>query len=199
MMAKTQSQTDRCELLLSITYDPGETNVGKLIDQLQGILHSDYVTDRVSGAFIEVRCPTPAGSLNENGEVELSDGGCLELDTDNQTIRRRDKDGNTEDIKEPGDDGYNDWRDLFPKPAGFESADVSLFHLKPEQIQKLFDAATEILVAADGLHTNDADMVRRDLESYTLDEILALFPGDILGYRQRGIDFDPNDGEPWQE
>lgn len=55
---------------------------------------------------------------NLSGEgYELSDGGCIEYpDVDLEgTIRRRDVHGNTEEIRRIGDDGWQEWRDLFPQ------------------------------------------------------------------------------------
>ena len=48
--------------------------------------------------------------------VELSDGGCIEFpDVDCEgTIRRRDKDGNCEEVRRIEDTDYEEWRDLFP-------------------------------------------------------------------------------------
>ena len=45
--------------------------------------------------------------------IELSDGGCIEPPDENGVIRRRDKDGNCEDISRPDDDDYDALRMLF--------------------------------------------------------------------------------------
>jgi hypothetical protein len=188
------------ELTLRVRFDPDLTNFGHLVGQLQSVLQSDYVTDRVDAAYIELLdADEIAGSLNEQGEYELPDGGCLQLDREDQSIRRVDMHGNSDEIREPGDEGYDEWRDLFPKPQGFESADVSLFHLEPAQIQKLFDAAIDILTAGDGEETIKPEAAKIIVEPMDLDELLALFPGDVADYRQRGIDFDPNTGKAWEE
>ena len=51
--------------------------------------------------------------FNDQGEIELSDGGCIRPPDEAGFIRRKDKDGNTEDVRQPGDDNYDEWKQLF--------------------------------------------------------------------------------------
>jgi hypothetical protein len=54
---------------------------------------------------------------NELSEVELGDGGCIEPPEANGDIRRRDKDGNMMDVRSIGDEGWDEWADLFDATA----------------------------------------------------------------------------------
>lgn len=46
-------------------------------------------------------------------EIELSDGGCIEPPEENGDIRRRDVHGNMMDVRSVGDEGWDEWADLF--------------------------------------------------------------------------------------
>ena len=45
--------------------------------------------------------------------IELSNGGVIEFPDSDGTIRRRNKDGNVEDVREPDDENWQQWAELF--------------------------------------------------------------------------------------
>lgn len=58
---------------------------------------------------------------------ELGDGGCIEPPEENGDIRRRDKDGNMMDVRSIGDDGWDEWADLFDLcESNFRQAEVCI-------------------------------------------------------------------------
>ena len=69
--------------------------------------------------------------------AELGDGGYIAFPDSDGDIRRYDSHGNCEDVKNPGDDGYEEWRDLFaddalyyqPEGAGDEGSSIKSYQV----------------------------------------------------------------------
>jgi hypothetical protein len=58
--------------------------------------------------------PSSATQFDQDGCVKLSDNGYIEPPSvEDPAIRRCDVHGNTEEVRNPNDDGYEDWADLF--------------------------------------------------------------------------------------
>ena len=88
------------------------------------VSHEDDEGNNISSSLVtkyqpfDMVQPVPQYSTNC---IELDDGGCIEPpDNDDNggyegggAIRRRDKDGNCEEIRYPGNDGYDEWLKLF--------------------------------------------------------------------------------------
>ena len=71
-------------------------------------------------------------------EIELSDGGCIEPPEENGDIRRRDVHGNMMDVRSVGDEGWDEWADLF----GVSESDFGDDDEKSVQAaQAVYDAA----------------------------------------------------------
>jgi hypothetical protein len=93
--------------------------------------------------------------------IELGDGGYIAFPDSDGDIRRYDSQGHCEDIKNPGDDGYEEWRDLFaddalyyqPEGAGDEGSDI-----KSYQVYRHLTNARAAHPNDDILSFNDADI-----------------------------------------
>jgi len=51
--------------------------------------------------------------VQDENTFQFSDGSYLEYPDDDGSIRRRDKDGNCEDVRRPGDDDWDEWAQIF--------------------------------------------------------------------------------------
>jgi hypothetical protein len=74
---------------------------------------NDALALHIGGAVVISTQKRENGPQLSDGGIELSDGGVIEWPDSDGTIRRRDKDGNTEEVRNPGDSDYAEWKQLF--------------------------------------------------------------------------------------
>jgi len=97
------------------------------------IATNGYTIGRLDYEGIDALCErintTPEGDEKATEEetrteIELADFGCLEAPDDDGTIRRRDGDGNCEEVRNIGDSNWAEWAELFNKTeADFQKED----------------------------------------------------------------------------
>ena len=71
-------------------------------------------------------------------------------------------------------------------------------HLTAEQYEKLFEACVAIYMAADGVETVPEYAARAALQGEPPSVLALGLPDDTDMLIERGVDFDPLTGEPWE-
>ena len=93
-------------------------NEGQLESLAGCVIILKGVTDRNGNSNIVIKVDDlvreEMKKTSTNDCIELDDGGCICFpDSDDGTIRRKDKDGNTEEVRKFKDDTYDEWYQLF--------------------------------------------------------------------------------------
>jgi hypothetical protein len=99
--------------------------------------------------------------------IELSDGGCLEFPEDDGTIRRRDVHGNCEEVRRPGDDGWQEWADMFPDYKEYTVYFEVRFKTKVRcKVEDLADRITDINIPED----DETEYVEDTIDLFSIED-----------------------------
>ncbi|KKL72991.1 hypothetical protein LCGC14_2079390 [marine sediment metagenome] len=108
--------------------DPKHEDVYQPFDMVQpsGMVRPSFealltrIERKLDGVIDQLEKQKASGNIPDDSRsvlmgLELSDGGLIQYpDEDDKAIRRVDAHGNLEDVRRPGDEGYDEWRKLFP-------------------------------------------------------------------------------------
>jgi len=98
------------EKQLAGDYNQQWPNFRDLAEKIVDVCWADYLKE---AAKAKEEAESPFSDVG----LELADGGYIAYPDEDGVIRRKDKDGNTEEVRYHTEDDWAEWRDLFPDDA----------------------------------------------------------------------------------